>query len=68
MNKRNLALWPMFLPKSKPKPKQELRVERLEWNHEQERHELGYREPQESVQERLQRLAPPYGDLKKLVF
>lgn len=66
MSKRSLAmLWPLFAPK----PKSETESSRSrEWNQEANAFRHGHGERHETARERLERLSPQLGDLKRLVL
>lgn len=70
MRQRNLARWPLFnkprreLAENQPRPK----AVQYEWNQEEESFRLGNREELENPRERMERLLPNFGDLKKIVF
>lgn len=67
MKQRNLARWPLF---NKPRREEEnFSLEpQQEWNQEEEKFRLGIQENVETARERMERLAPSFGDLKKLVL
>ncbi|MBX3023041.1 MAG: hypothetical protein KF799_15300 [Bdellovibrionales bacterium] len=66
MKPRNLALWPLF---NKPRPEEELWAEvKQDWNQEEEHFRNGFQENFEGPREKVERLAPNFGDLKRLVL
>ena len=67
MKQQRLALWPLLLPKLRSKRRAHLRVERIEWNQESEKHQVSFEE-QELTLERFERLVASFGEYKKLVL